>query len=73
MRGIYTCFLWSNDEKLWQSVTGLLFRPDIFVSLIMARVLKTENIHTVCHRPRRVKVAFTFYITDIIHVTFLNK
>lgn len=39
-----TCFLWSNDEELGESVTGLFFRPDIFVSLVMTRVLKNKNL-----------------------------
>lgn len=47
-----TCFLWSNDEELGKSVTGLFFRPDIFVSLVVTRVLKNKV------------TCFTFLITS---------
>lgn len=35
-----TCFLWSYNKKLGESVTGLFFGPDIFVSLVVTGVLK---------------------------------
>lgn len=38
-----TCFLRANDEEPGEPVTGLFFRPDVFVSLVMTRILKTNK------------------------------
>lgn len=39
----FTCFLWSYYKELWESVTSLFFRPDIFMSFVMTRVLKNKQ------------------------------
>lgn len=43
--GIITSFLRSDHHKLGESVTGLLFRPDILVSLVITWVLH-KHTHT---------------------------
>lgn len=35
-----TCFLRPNDEKLWESVTGLFFGPNVLVSFVFTGILK---------------------------------
>lgn len=35
-----TCFLWSDDEEFGESVTRLLFGPNVFMSLVVTRVLQ---------------------------------
>lgn len=35
-----TCFLRPNDEELWESVTGLFFGPNVFVTLVFTGILK---------------------------------
>lgn len=40
-----TCFLWSYNKKLGESVTGLFFGPDIFVSLVVTGVLKNNKAY----------------------------
>lgn len=35
-----TCFLRPNDEKLWESITGLLLGPNVLVSFVFTGILK---------------------------------
>lgn len=35
-----TCFLRPDDEKLWESVTGLFFGPNVLVSFVFTGILK---------------------------------
>ena len=37
------CFLGPDDEELGESVAGLLLGPDVFVSLVMTRVLERRQ------------------------------
>lgn len=34
-----TRFLWANNQKFGKPITGLLFGPDVFMSLVMTGVL----------------------------------
>lgn len=36
------CFLGADDEKLWEAVTGLLLRPDVFVAFVLTGILKQQ-------------------------------
>ena len=39
----FACFLGPDDEELGESVAGLLLGPDVFVSLVMTRVLERRQ------------------------------
>lgn len=38
-----TCFLRPDDQKLWESVTGLFFGPNVFVTLVFTGILKCRG------------------------------
>lgn len=38
-----TCFLGTDDEKLWEAVAGLFFGPNVFVPLVLTGILKRRG------------------------------
>lgn len=46
-----TCFLWSYDHELGQPVTGFLFGPDVFMSLVITWILQvqTQRVRASCN------------------------
>ena len=52
------CFLGSDDQKLGESVAGLLLGPDVFVSLVMTGVLERRP-NTNAHDQRLYSIGRT--------------